>query len=87
MICLGAKNEYESLRRELTSKSERISLSKAEDGQADSEDFNLDEFLHGISQEQNENGHKRKHLGVSWRNLRVEVTDHTYCYLVTSHLI
>jgi ABC-type multidrug transport system ATPase subunit len=64
-----AKMEYETLRRELTDKSRR-SLSKAEEGE--SEEFNLDQFLHGMSREREENGHKRKHLGVSWTNLHVE---------------
>lgn len=71
---LDAKNEYQDLRRELSRKSQRTSHSKAEEGEADSEDFNLDEFLHGISQKQDEGGHKRKHIGVSWKNLHVEVT-------------
>jgi hypothetical protein len=47
--------------------------SKTEEGQADTHDFNLDDFLHGIHKEQEESGHKRKHLGVSWKNLHVEV--------------
>ncbi|KAI9487865.1 MAG: ABC-2 type transporter-domain-containing protein [Benjaminiella poitrasii] len=68
----GAKNEYESLRRELSTRTHRTSLSKAEEGESTSEDFNLDEFLHGISREKDANGHKRKHLGVSWKNLHVE---------------
>lgn len=67
--------EYEDLRRELSRISQRTSQSKAEEGQADSEDFKLDEFLHGISRKQDEGGHKRKHIGVSWRNLRVEVNN------------
>lgn len=69
----GAKNEYQTLKRELSQMSRRSSPSKAEEGQADSEDFNLDDFLHGIHREQEENGQKRKHLGVSWKNLHVEV--------------
>lgn len=73
MFISDAKSEYEDLRRELSRKSQRTSHSKAEEGQADSEDFNLDEFLHGISQKQDEEGHKRKHIGVSWKNLHVEV--------------
>ncbi|GAA5814667.1 hypothetical protein MFLAVUS_008166 [Mucor flavus] len=67
-----AKIEYEDLRRELSRRSQRTSHSKAEEGQADSEDFNLDEFLHGISRKQDDGGHKKKHIGVSWRNLHVE---------------
>jgi hypothetical protein len=57
----------------LSRKSQRSSHSKAEEGQADSEDFRLDKFLHGISRQQIEGGHKRKQIGVSWKNLRVEV--------------
>ncbi|CAO3645884.1 unnamed protein product [Mucor fragilis] len=67
-----AKNEYQELRRELSTKSQRLSLSKAEEGASSSEDFDLDQFLHGISRAQDENGHKRKHLGVAWNNLHVE---------------
>lgn len=50
----------------------RSSLSDAEEGQADLEDFNLDRFLHGISEQQIKGGQKRKQIGVSWKNLRVE---------------
>ncbi|KAG2233508.1 hypothetical protein INT48_003379 [Thamnidium elegans] len=72
-VCVeDAKLEYEDLRRELSRISQRTSQSKAEEGEADLEDFKLDEFLHGISRKQDEGGHKRKHIGVSWRNLRVE---------------
>jgi hypothetical protein len=77
VIPLGAKIEYQSLKRELSKMSRRTDLSKAEEGQADSEEFNLDEFLHGISRQQEENGSKRKHLGVSWRNMHVEVRNHS----------
>lgn len=65
--------EYEEIRRELSRKSQRSCHSKAEEGQSTSDDFNLDEFLHGISKQNDEGGHKRKHIGVSWKNLRVEV--------------
>lgn len=47
--------------------------SQAEQGQADSKNFNLDEYLHGVKHQIDENGHKRKNLGVSWENLHVEV--------------
>lgn len=57
----------------MSRRSQRTSQSKAEEGQADADDFNLDEFLHGVSRQQDEGGHKRKHIGVSWKNLRVEV--------------
>jgi hypothetical protein len=44
---------------------QRSSLSSAEEGEADLEDFDLDHFLHGISEQQIKNGHKHKHIGVS----------------------
>ncbi|KAI9277795.1 ABC-2 type transporter-domain-containing protein [Sporodiniella umbellata] len=64
-----AKIEFEELRRELSRKSHRTE-SKAEEGQA--EDFDLTEFLHGMHLEQEQHGHKRKNLGVSWKDLQVE---------------
>ncbi|KAG0937676.1 hypothetical protein G6F57_007352 [Rhizopus arrhizus] len=67
-----AKNEYEELSKELSRKSHRTSASKAEQGQADQEDFDLSEFLRGMHREEQQNGHKRKNLGVSWKDLRVE---------------
>ncbi|KAG0748729.1 hypothetical protein G6F57_001161 [Rhizopus arrhizus] len=67
-----AKNEYEELRKELSRKSHRTSASKAEEGKADEDDFDLSEFLHGMHSEEEKNGHKRKNLGVSWKDLRVE---------------
>lgn len=70
---LDAKNEYEELSKELSRKSHRTSASKAEQGQADQEDFDLSEFLRGMHREEQQNGHKRKNLGVSWKDLRVEV--------------
>lgn len=69
----GAKDEYQSLKRELSQMSRHSDPSKAEEGQVDTDNFNLDDFLHGIHKEQEENGHKRKHLGVSWKNLHIEV--------------
>jgi hypothetical protein len=71
----GAVNEYESLRRELTTMSRRqnTNISKEEEGQPESDEFNLDEYLHGYSKQIDENGNKRKHLGVSWESLHVEV--------------
>lgn len=75
LTCLitEAKNEYEELRKELSRKSHRTSASKAEEGKADEDDFDLSEFLHGMHSEEEKNGHKRKNLGVSWKDLRVEV--------------
>lgn len=61
------------MRLELSRKSHRTSASKAEEGKAAEEDFDLDEFLRGMHSEEQKNGHKRKNLGVSWKNLHVEV--------------
>ncbi|KAI8065000.1 ABC-2 type transporter-domain-containing protein [Thamnidium elegans] len=69
----NAKNTYQSLKRELTLRSHHTtSASKAEEGYAGEDEFNLDEFLHGIRRQIDENGTKHKHLGVSWENLHVE---------------
>ncbi|KAG1466250.1 hypothetical protein G6F56_004724 [Rhizopus delemar] len=65
-----AKIQYEELRRELTALSQKTSPSRLEEGNTD--EFNLSEFLHGVSQELDANGKKRKHLGVLWENLHVE---------------
>lgn len=73
VINLDAKYEYNLLRRELSKQTLRSSLSNAEEGAADKENFDLNEFLHGISKEHDANGHKPKHLGVSWKDLHVEV--------------
>ncbi|KAG1471749.1 hypothetical protein G6F56_001944 [Rhizopus delemar] len=67
-----AKEEYEDLRRELSHKSIQVSESKAEEGQADTDAFDLSDFLHGMHKEEEQNGHKRKNIGVSWKNLHVE---------------
>lgn len=40
------------------------------------DDFNLSEFLHGMSNDQQQAGHEPKHLGVVWKNLTVEVIYH-----------
>lgn len=73
----------------MSTKSQRLSLSKAEEGASNSEDFDLDQFLHGISKAQDENGHKRKHLGVAWRNLHVEVRRQfvDLSFIETKHVI
>lgn len=70
---LDAKEEYDALKKELSRVSRKSEPVDLENGQASSEEFNLDEFLHGISSEQEANGTKRKHLGVLWKNLHVEV--------------
>ncbi|KAG0170921.1 hypothetical protein DFQ28_001400 [Apophysomyces sp. BC1034] len=68
-----AKDEYQSLKRELTNASRRSAhVSKVEEGEAQLEEFDLDEFLHGISREQNAAGHTPKHLGLVWKDLVVK---------------
>ncbi|KAI8969237.1 ABC-2 type transporter-domain-containing protein [Mycotypha africana] len=68
-----AIHEYQSIRRELSNKNQQVTPSALENGQADTEVFNLDEFLHGIFRERQANGLAvKKKLGVAWTNLRVE---------------
>lgn len=55
--------------------------------QGDVEEFNLDEFLHGISTQAQEAGHKRKHLGLIWKDLTVEVLPYTHMRLYLSFLV
>jgi hypothetical protein len=73
-IYIAAKDEYANLRRELSAVS-RVETrpSTVEEGKAQADEFDLDEFLHGISRAREENGAKDKNLGVSWKNLHVEV--------------
>ncbi|KAI9013954.1 ABC-2 type transporter-domain-containing protein [Phycomyces nitens] len=69
----GAIDEYETLKRELTTLSRKTTnTSKLEQGNAPSEDFNLDEFLNGVSSDFSKAGHTKKHIGVVWKNLTVE---------------
>ncbi|KAG1495472.1 hypothetical protein G6F46_007714 [Rhizopus delemar] len=51
--------------------SQRTTPSKVEEGEK-KEEFDLTEFLRGVSQELDANGKKRKHLGVFWEGLHVE---------------
>lgn len=71
-------NEYEDLKRELSHISRRSSipankLEKLEEGEAVADEFNLSDFLHGMSNDSKEAGHQPKHLGVIWKSLSVEV--------------
>lgn len=72
---IAAIDEFHELKKELSHISHRsfVDPAKAEEGTADEEDFNLNEFLHGMSHKQKEAGHQLKHLGVVWKNLSVEV--------------
>ncbi|KAI7867468.1 ABC-2 type transporter-domain-containing protein [Mucor mucedo] len=70
----AALDEYYDLKQELSHisrKSSRVS-GKLEEGTADQDDFNLSDFLHGMSNDQRQAGHQPKHLGVIWKNLSVE---------------
>ncbi|KAL0081666.1 ABC-2 type transporter-domain-containing protein [Phycomyces blakesleeanus] len=69
----GAIDEYETLKRELTTLSRKATnSSKLEEGNAPADDFNLDDFLHGVSSDSSKAGHTKKHIGVSWKNLTVK---------------
>lgn len=62
------------MKREL-SRISRISAnaSKLEEGIAETDEFNLDEFLNGLRRDQNSAGHELKNLGLIWKNLTVKV--------------
>ncbi|KAI8338366.1 ABC-2 type transporter-domain-containing protein [Chlamydoabsidia padenii] len=70
----AAKQEYQSLKRELTriSRASSRHIGRLEEGIATSDEFNLDDFLNGMHDEQRNSGHKMKHLGVIWRDLQVK---------------
>lgn len=53
--------------------------------QGNVEEFNLDEFLHGMSTQAQAAGHKPKHLGLIWKDLMVEVLPRIplFVFLVT----
>ncbi|KAI9021509.1 ABC-2 type transporter-domain-containing protein [Phycomyces nitens] len=68
-----ATSEYNALRRELTSASRKsIHPEKVEAGASTSEEFNLDEFLTGVTSKFGEAGHTIKHIGVIWKDLVVK---------------
>ncbi|KAI9363806.1 ABC-2 type transporter-domain-containing protein [Pilaira anomala] len=74
-ITIAAIDEYIGLKRELSQLSRRSSnrvSNKLEEGNAVEEDFNLSDFLHGMSNKSIEAGYQPKHLGVIWKNLIVE---------------
>ncbi|KAG2234181.1 hypothetical protein INT48_005981 [Thamnidium elegans] len=70
----AAIDEFTELKKELSRMSRRSSnvTGKLEEGTADQDDFNLSNFLHGMSNDSTEAGHQPKHLGVVWKNLTVE---------------
>ncbi|KAI8971933.1 ABC-2 type transporter-domain-containing protein [Mycotypha africana] len=67
-------DEFHELQKKLSHISRRSSVgpSKVEEGNVLEDEFNLSNFLHGMSHSQREAGHQLKHLGVVWRNLSVE---------------
>ncbi|CAO3650950.1 unnamed protein product [Mucor hiemalis] len=69
----AAKGEYSELKQEL-SRISRISTraSKLEEGDAEVEEFNLDEFLNGLRRDQTSAGHQLKNLGLIWKDLTVK---------------
>lgn len=75
MTALAAKQEYVDLKRELSriSRKSSIHANSLEEGNATSNEFNLDEFLNGLRDEHASAGHLPKNLGISWKNLTVKV--------------
>ncbi|ORX62950.1 hypothetical protein DM01DRAFT_1314652 [Hesseltinella vesiculosa] len=70
----SAVHEYHELKKEL-SRLSRQSVevgSKLEEGQAATDDFNLDDFLHTLNNDLGDANIARKRLGVTWRNLSVQ---------------
>ncbi|KAL7309594.1 ATP-binding cassette transporter snq2 [Mucor circinelloides] len=71
----AAIDEFHELQKELSHISRRssgMSPEKLEEGEASENDFNLSNFLHGMSDDRREAGHQLKHLGVIWKDLSVE---------------
>ncbi|CAO3593954.1 unnamed protein product [Absidia cylindrospora] len=69
----AAVEEYHDLKKEL-SRISRLNTghtSKLEEGVTD-DNFNLDKFLNGMSNDNGESGQLPKHLGVTWRDLEVK---------------
>jgi hypothetical protein len=67
------------LKREL-SRISRISTTrtgKLEEGTAAEDDFNLDEYLNGLRDDQSAAGHVPKNLGLIWKNLTIKVIFYT----------
>lgn len=76
---LAAIDEYNEIKREL-SRISRVSSTnkmegKLEEGVADEEVFDLDDYLRGMSRQEAENGKTPKSLGLIWRDLTVEVNN------------
>ncbi|KAI9013955.1 ABC-2 type transporter-domain-containing protein [Phycomyces nitens] len=69
----GAIGEYKSLKAKLSLIGRKhASIKKLEEGPIISDDFNLDEFLKGVSSGSSEAGHTKKHIGVVWKDITVK---------------
>ncbi|KAI8142003.1 ABC-2 type transporter-domain-containing protein [Fennellomyces sp. T-0311] len=69
----AAIGEYRELKRELSRISRQsTNAAKLEEGAAVQEEFNLDDFLHGMRSDAEQAGHTPKHLGLVWKNLTVK---------------
>ncbi|KAG0194498.1 hypothetical protein DFQ28_010582 [Apophysomyces sp. BC1034] len=67
----AAMTEFQELKRELS----RVSRKSTQAGKLEEgvqEEFDLTDFLQGLSRDELEAGQTRKHLGVVWKNLSVE---------------
>lgn len=61
------------MRREL-SRISRVATHEGDMEKGHVEEFDLDEYLHGMSNDAEEAGTKPKHLGLIWKNLMVQVS-------------
>ena len=66
------------MKRELSRISRRSGVNQhiekaGEEGRVAEEEFDLDQFLQGLSYEDAQAGKKPKHLGLIWKDLEVEV--------------
>ncbi|KAI9272447.1 ABC-2 type transporter-domain-containing protein [Sporodiniella umbellata] len=70
----AAKLEYDDLRRELSrvSRVSSVHAGALEEGKAEADEFNLDEYLNGLHEEHASAGVAPKNLGVGWKNLTVK---------------
>ncbi|KAI9265133.1 ABC-2 type transporter-domain-containing protein [Phascolomyces articulosus] len=73
----AAIEEYHEMKRELSRISRHSNVNQdlekaGEEGRVAEEEFDLDQFLQGLSYEDKEAGKKPKHLGLVWKDLEVE---------------
>lgn len=71
--CIAAVEEYHDLKKELSRMTRASGYeSRLEEGPK-GDDFDLDKFLNGMSNENGDSGQLPKHVGVTWRNLNIKV--------------